>query len=692
MIRNRLYYAIKPLIPWSVRMGVRRRLAAQKRRECADVWPIKAGSENPPAGWPGWPEGKQFALVLTHDVEGRKGLEKVHRLMELEKSLGFRSGFNLIPEGEYEVPVELRNSLTDGGFEVGVHDLKHDGRLFLSREDFARNAARINHYLKSWGAVGFRSGFMLHNLKWLHDLNLTYDCSTFDTDPFEPQPEGENTIFPFWIDAPTDKSTASQQPMALPAGSGSACSRRGGYVELPYTLPQDSTLFLLLGETSPEIWTRKLDWIAQHGGMALVGVHPDYIRFKGEPASPRTYPVEHYTQFLEYAKARFAGRYWQALPKEVAEYVDRHERQTRINGSTQAGPPGSSRNHKPKIWIDLDNTPHVPFFEPIIEELRHRGYPLAVTARDAFQVCELADKKQLSYIRVGKHSGKNRLRKGFGLAYRALQLAPVILGEKPVLGISHGSRSQLLLGNCLRIPTVLIEDYEYCRFPFMMRPNWVLAPSVIPDQMLASKNEILKYPGIKEDVYAWKLAPDPTVLDTLGIRATHLVVTVRPPATEAHYHNPESERLFEAFMDHANATPNTRLVLLPRNRKQADWIRRRWPQWFDRNQTVIPGTALDGLNLIWHSDLLVSGGGTMNREAAALGVPVYSIFRGKIGAVDQQLAAEGRLLLIESVEQVRHQIKLEKRPAKALGEVTSRHTLEHIVDAIEDLAVRVSRS
>ncbi|MEI2725725.1 MAG: DUF354 domain-containing protein [Verrucomicrobiota bacterium] len=339
-------------------------------------------------------------------------------------------------------------------------------------------------------------------------------------------------------------------------------------------------------------------------------------------------------------------------------------------------PCGASRHPKPKIWIDLDNTPHVPFFEPIIEELRARGFLVLVTARDAFQVCALADAKHLAYLKVGRHYGKHRLMKGAGLAYRALQLAPLVLRERPVLAVSHGSRSQLLLGNCLRLPSVLIEDYEFCQFPPLMKPTWLMAPEVIPDAALCFKSGYLrKYPGIKEDVYAWKLKPDFSALQQLGLGPDDLVVTVRPPATEAHYHNPESEQLFEAFMHRACAHPHTRVVLLPRNQKQAAFIRQQWPAWFQNDKTVIPKTALDGLNLIWFSDFVVSGGGTMNREAAALGVPVYSIFRGTIGAVDHHLCAAGRLTLVESLADVADKIQIVKRVRKPLDESTSRATL-----------------
>src|SRR5437870_9112974 len=259
MLRHKIYYGLKPFVPRFIRLGIRRWFAIRKREKVKDIWPIMPASGRVPDNWLGWPDDKQFALVLTHDVEGKDGLGKCRELMRLEQEFGFRSSFNFIPEGNYKVPSELRDELARNGFEVGIHDLKHDGRLFLSRREFGRKATRINRYLRNWNAAGFRSGFMLHKLDWLHELNIQYDASTFDTDPFEPQPEGRHTIFPFWVPAPAARAS------------------RTGYVELPYTLPQDSTVFLLLRESTIDVWRTKLDWVAQHGGMALVNVHPDYL-------------------------------------------------------------------------------------------------------------------------------------------------------------------------------------------------------------------------------------------------------------------------------------------------------------------------------------------------------------------------------------------------------------------------------
>jgi len=141
-------------------MALRRVRARRLRRRLIATWPINPVAGRVPDGWPGWPGGKQFAFVLTHDVEGQQGLDRCHRLVEMDMRLGFRSSFNFVPEGKYITPESLRDSLTTNGFEVGVHDLRHDGKLYPSRRGFAAKAQKINHYLAAWGAVGFRSGFM----------------------------------------------------------------------------------------------------------------------------------------------------------------------------------------------------------------------------------------------------------------------------------------------------------------------------------------------------------------------------------------------------------------------------------------------------------------------------------------------------------------------------------------------------
>ena len=299
MLINDIYYLLKPLIPRRLQIAIRRTIVHRKRSLCSEIWPIDEKAAKLPDHWPGWPDQKQFALVLTHDVETAKGQEQCRELIKLEEGLGFRSSFNFVPE-RYKALSELRQYLTQNEIEVGVHDLTHDGKLYRSRRIFNARAVRINHYLKEWDSVGFRSAAMHHNLTWIHDLNIEYDSSTFDTDPFEPQPDGAGTIFPFWV---------------------TGNSARPGYVELPYTLPQDFTLFVLMQEKSIDIWKRKFDWIAKNGGMALLITHPDYMNFDGQKQGKEQYPVEYYIKFLEYIKcSKFAGHYWHVFPKDIARF------------------------------------------------------------------------------------------------------------------------------------------------------------------------------------------------------------------------------------------------------------------------------------------------------------------------------------------------------------------------------------
>jgi len=272
---KKIFYIFKPFIPRSLQIYLRRKLVSRQRKIFKDVWPILPSSAEKPANWKDWPEGKMFAFVLTHDVELKGGHDKCKALMKIEKDLGFRSSFNFVPE-RYNVSQELRMYLVENGFEVGVHGLNHDGKLFSSKKVFDERAKKINKYLKQWNSVGFRAPAMHHNIEWLKQLDIEYDLSTFDTDPFEPQSDGVGTIFPFVV------------------------NRNGmqdGYVEMPYTLVQDFTLFILMKEKDSSIWEKKLDWIAENGGMALINVHPDYINFENK-TSLEEFPIKYYTDFL----------------------------------------------------------------------------------------------------------------------------------------------------------------------------------------------------------------------------------------------------------------------------------------------------------------------------------------------------------------------------------------------------------
>lgn len=297
---KKIFYILKPIIPRKLQLYLRRKLLLSKLSKYKDIWPILKGSEKKPDYFKGWPDEKEFAFILTHDVERKKGYDRVIKLMELEKQLGFVSSFNFVPERDYKVERELLETLMANGFEYGVHGLYHDGKLFSSEQIFLKRAEKINSYLKEWNTKGFRAPAMHHNLDWIGALNIDYDMSTFDTDPFEPQPDGVGTIFPFWVE--------------------NKRHYQRGYIELPYTLPQDFTPFVLMKETTPKIWIEKLDWIARNNGMILVNVHPDYIDFDSTGKNYEEFDVKIYIDFLNYVKSKYEGKYWNALPSEIAAY------------------------------------------------------------------------------------------------------------------------------------------------------------------------------------------------------------------------------------------------------------------------------------------------------------------------------------------------------------------------------------
>ena len=306
------------------------------------------------------------------------------------------------------------------------------------------------------------------------------------------------------------------------------------------------------------------------------------------------------------------------------------------------------------IWIDFDNSPHVPFFRPIIKELEKKGYMVSLSARDCFQVCGLADLYKLYYYKIGKHYGKNLALKIFGTILRSFQLIPFALRSKPVLALSHGSRSQLITAALLKIETILIYDYEYTSDLRLIRPDWTMAPDILPvDVKAIHKKGTLRYPGIKENVYVSDFEPDKSILSTLNLNLKEINITIRPPATEAHYHNPESERIFDTLISHLGRRPDVRMIILPRNEiKQTEYIKNKWSNLIEQGKITIPDHVVNGLDLMWFSDLVISGGGTMNREAAALGIPVYTIFRGKLGMVDKYLSEAARLFIIEKESDV----------------------------------------
>ncbi len=295
----RFYYGMKPYIPRYAQVQLRRALARVVRYRHSTTWPLISASARAPASWPGWPDQKDFAVVLTHDVESSRGLQRVERTMALDHALGFHASFNFVPERSAPSAL-LRTTLAEHGCEVGVHGLCHDGRLLESAKVFRERAVKINSYLDDWSATGFRAPSMHGHLEWFHQLDIAYDLSCFVNDPFEPLSGGKvDTPFPFWV-GPVPGEV--------------------GYVELPYTLTQDHTIFTLLREPGIDIWRRQVARVAELGGLVLVNTHPDYMAFEGDDHAIDEYPSVHYSNLLRHIKATYAGRYYHALPKDVAHY------------------------------------------------------------------------------------------------------------------------------------------------------------------------------------------------------------------------------------------------------------------------------------------------------------------------------------------------------------------------------------
>lgn len=292
------YYALKPLLPRRLQIAMRRRYAKRQMRTEFPHWPIepllverrrdelraeleRRGVARLPT-IANWPEGKRFAAILTHDVEGPAGVANVREIIEIERRHGFVSSWNFVAEW-YPIPDGLLDDVRAAGCEVGLHGIKHDCKLFESRARFESELPAIHRYLAAWEADGFRSPATHRNPDWMPELGARYDSSFPDTDPFEPQSGGCCSILPFFL---------------------------GDTVELPITLVQDHTLWEILRQDSIDRWTEKSDWIVANGGLINLITHPDYL---DTPARLRMYE-----EFLEYLAAQRDG--WCALPREVAEW------------------------------------------------------------------------------------------------------------------------------------------------------------------------------------------------------------------------------------------------------------------------------------------------------------------------------------------------------------------------------------
>jgi predicted glycosyltransferase len=326
-----------------------------------------------------------------------------------------------------------------------------------------------------------------------------------------------------------------------------------------------------------------------------------------------------------------------------------------------------------RIWIDLANSPHVPFFGALIPEFVARGHQVEISARDFAQTIELALKAGMTPHVAGGHGGGTLSGKAGNLIGRAGSLRRWARDRGFDLALSHNSYAQIAAAAALRIKTVTLMDYEYQpanHLAFRLASR-VIVPRAFPAAELkkygASTRKVKRYEGTKEDVYLADFMSDPTFAETLrglGIASEDVLVIARPPAREALYHRFENE-LFDELITNINSRANAKIILLPRSDHQrADFEKRQL------SHLIMPRKALDGANLIAAADLVISAGGTMNREAAALGVPAVSVYAGKWAAIDEELVKEGRLRRIGSrdeIESVAVQKKSAAKPRKATG-------------------------
>jgi predicted glycosyltransferase len=316
-------------------------------------------------------------------------------------------------------------------------------------------------------------------------------------------------------------------------------------------------------------------------------------------------------------------------------------------------------NHK-HIWIDLSHAPHILFFKPIINKLREEGFRVSVTVRNAYETAELAKEHLQDYKLIGAHFGKWKFNKLIGLIIRSVQLFLFAYNKNINLAISHGSSYQILAAAMLGIHRIVIGDYEHANFDILrIFANKIVVPETIPDHILLQKKinlkRVTKYSGLKENVYLPHFKPDQSVLKLLNLDPHKIIITVRPAADKAHYHNSRSDDLMKNILDYLCKMEDYQVVVLPRDRDQMRQLNRAY-----NNGIVISDHPVDSLSLLYYSDAVFSGGGTMNREAAVLDTPVYSFFQGTIGSVDQYLADKGKLKFINSLPQIR-ELEIEKR-------------------------------
>jgi uncharacterized protein len=300
-----------------------------------------------------------------------------------------------------------------------------------------------------------------------------------------------------------------------------------------------------------------------------------------------------------------------------------------------------------RVWVDLTNSPHVLVLRPVIERLRREGHDVQVTARDFAQTLSLCDRFGIGHTDIGEHRGARLADKARGLAQRSGALTRWASGRGFDLAIGHGSNDITVAASLLRIPCATTFDYEWATVQHNVNcrlAQAVVVPEAIPPERLdryGARGKVHGYAGLKEEYYLADFEPDPAVLAELALDPERPIVVVRTPPAVSLYHRFEND-LFGAVLERVRGT---QAVVLPRTPQQRAELRQ-------SGGFVVPERAIDAQSLIAYADLVVSAGGTMNREAVALGTPVFTVFEGRLGAVDERLIAEGRLRRLERPEQV----------------------------------------
>lgn len=318
-----------------------------------------------------------------------------------------------------------------------------------------------------------------------------------------------------------------------------------------------------------------------------------------------------------------------------------------------------------RIWVDLTNSPHVLVLRPVIEQLRADGHDVEVTARDFAQTLALLEQHGIEHTAIGRHRGGHALNKGFGLVSRSTALYRWSGRRKFDLAIGHGSNDISVAAKLRFIPAVTMFDYEWAKVQHNLNCRLcarVIVPDAIPPERLdeyGAKGKVHSYPGLKEEYYLADFEPDESVLDELGLDRSKTLVLLRTPPDVSLYHRLEND-LFPRLVERLAADETVQVVALPRTAEQ----RAELEQAAHAN-IVIPQGVVDGPSLVALVDAVIGAGGTMNREAVALGTPVWTTFAGRLGAVDEKLLAEGRLGRLEDLDG----LELKKRTAPATERV-----------------------